>query len=549
MKKNFVCLLALSVLVMVMAFNPLSCKKADDFIDPEKEDPTYVLPEYQIPTDPSQWRGLNKLAFYVITEYGTPYDEVGLDIRESDFALMRQMGFNFLRVPMDYQWFYDYRTGTFKEEHNGVDYFARLDKMMQYGKKYSIHIELCLWTAPGWTRASDPSGWKLFTSPMNGLPHFIKVWEEFATRYKDLSNDYIDFNLVNEPELDDVLTSAGVINANCIKVLSDTINAIRKISPDRMIVVDANARHPLDLTKLTLTDFGELENPTDNILQSPHCYFPWSVTHEGMGGGTQFPKDFTNKKITWPITNYFNGQIYGPGRNSRFFGKNKVPAVFNHPTGFNAGTAVLKLSTVSGGCTLKLDCDGVEKASLVVGGGDSSTTKSFTANAIPAGTKKVEIYVSSGDWVMVDKFTISGNLIDCTNVDWGYPPIEMTVGVTAVTGKEIVKQMMFPEDKWEGVPAMVGEMSSLTKSGTGATWRAKLFADYVDAMYDLGIGWAFWEFKGGAMCIFNLESNVVHTQPIEITYGDGQKITYYYDKKWHDAIKHRLDLPGSPNWK
>jgi aryl-phospho-beta-D-glucosidase BglC (GH1 family) len=530
MKKNFVCLMALSLLVAVMAFNSLSCKR--DFTEVDE------LPDYQIPTDPSQWRGLQKLAFYTIHEIGSGYDEIGLEIRESDFALMRQMGFNYLRMPMDYRFFYNLETETFGD-YNNVDYIARLDKVMEYGKKYSVHIELCLWTAPGWSQGSGDK-LTLFGTPSTGLPHFIKVWEFFAERYKDLSNDYIDFNLVNEPELADVLNNQGVINPACIKVYEDTINAIRAITPDRMIVLDTNNRQPLDLTKLTLTDYGELAKPTDNILQSPHCYFPWSVTHEGMNNKSQFPVSFTNRQITWPITNYFNGFIYGPTRNNQMFGKNPVAAVFNHPTGFSQGTAELKFAAVSPPITLAIACDGVEKATLNISNTD---TRSFAANCIPAGTKKVEIYAPSGDWVQVDKYTISGVLIDCTNVDWGYPPIGMTVGTNTVTGKDIVKEMMFPADKWDGVPATIGEMSSLTKTAAGATWRARLFESYVDAFFDLDIGWVFWEFKGGAMCIFDLGKNVVHTTQIEIKYGDGQKQTYYYDKKWHDAVKHRLDLP------
>ncbi|MDR0494796.1 MAG: glycoside hydrolase family 5 protein [Treponema sp.] len=482
------------------------------------------------------WHGFNLMN---MLDWGTGTNnsnDNGLDVKESDFALIKQFGFNFIRLPVDYRYIYDVGTQAFD-----MDKIAWIDNAVKYGEKYGVHVNICLHSAPGYS----VKGFEPLTIFTTGKEHFIRIWEFLADRYKDKSNYIVSFNLLNEPTPDMTYDNSGVTMTSDFKNLfKDTINAIRAYTSDRLIVLDDDHRKPLNLSELGI--------PTDNILQSPHCYAPLSVTHEGMNGGTEFEPDSTNRKITWPITNYFNGLLYGNWKSVRMFGAaNTVRAVFNNPSGFSAGTAELViLAQQTATETLTLVCDGVDKGTYnsVKSSVSPTATVSFPTNAIPAGTKKVEIYISNGDWVKVDKYIISGVTVDCTNLDWGYPPSEMTVGVSTTTNAQSIKDWLFPSPAWDGVPVMIGEMGCMAEynNAAAAAYRARLMKDYVDAFVDMP--WAFWEFKGGAMSMFSIWQGVVCTDKIDVYYtpdgGSQQKETYYYDKLWYEAVKHRLNIGG-----
>jgi aryl-phospho-beta-D-glucosidase BglC (GH1 family) len=469
------------------------------------------------------WFGFNKLNLYNINE-GTHFDDCGSDIRESDFALIRQMGFNFVRFPIDYRFIYDLSTEKFNMER-----IAWIDHAIDYGKKYGVHIELNIHTAPGYT-VVNPSDTSIFTSNKR---HFIAIWKFLANRYKEIPNTALDFNLLNEPEPCMCFDNTWFeLNPDYASLLRDAINVIRAETPDRLIVLDTNQRRPLNLSLLGI--------PSDNILQSPHCYAPFSVTHEGMMGHSQFPPNFTNKQLTWPIKNYFNGFLYAGRHSGLLFGVKNTIAAFNNSAGFDAGTVSLTLVGQMQDNELVLLCDGKETARVTAPENTASgTTVAFPWNAVPAGTKKVEIYIASGDWINVDNYVISGLKVDCTNIDWAYPPSKMTVGVETLTNAQSIKNWLFPP-LWDKVPAMIGEMGCMAKNASQAAYRARMMKDYVDAFVDLS--WAFWEFKGGDMSMFSLSQSEICNTPVKVEYGTGQSQTYYYDKLWYDAIKHRLDF-------
>jgi hypothetical protein len=507
-----------------------------------KDDPgTVTLPDPTNNNIPA-WRGFNKLNLFLISS-GPGYDDCGTDIRESDFALMRQMGFNFVRFPIDYHFIYNPSTKKFDMEK-----IAWIDHAIEYGIKYNVHVNLNIHTAPGYSVAPLEDGMDVFTT---GKPHFIAIWQFFAKRYKNIPNTVLSFNLLNEPDANMVFDNTGLALAQpYISLMKDTINAIRKERPDRLIILDVNQRQPHNLSQLGIS--------IDNIYLSSRGYAPWSVTHEGMMGQTQIPANFTNAQLTWPIRNYYNGFIYAPWHSTHLFGVENTRAVFNHPSGFAAGTASMFLvDQYLLEDTLAIICDGVETARIVsvnpnLGGKKNRAeasvkredmvpwTVTFPDNSIPAGTKRVEIIDAVGDTVNVDKYEVSGVTIKCTNIDWLFAPSEMTVGVDALTDAKTLRNLILPSPVWDNLPVMIGEMGCMAQNAEQAAYRARLFKDYADAFADLP--WAFWEFKNGAMSLFNLTQTEVCDTPVEVEYGDGQTQTYYYDKLWYDAIKHRLNI-------
>ena len=71
---------------------------------------------------------------------------------ENEFKIISEWGFNFIRIPMDY------RHLILKDDWNNINENAvsRLDRALDYGIKYDIHISLNLHRAPGYTVANPP---------------------------------------------------------------------------------------------------------------------------------------------------------------------------------------------------------------------------------------------------------------------------------------------------------------------------------------------------------------------------------------------------------
>jgi hypothetical protein len=486
------------------------------------------------------WHGFN-LENLINYPANTPDSmDHGKDFAESDFALMKQMGFNFIRMPVHYRHIYTVSTGAFNEAK-----LAWIDNAVKYGEKYGVHVNICLHSAPGYS-VNGSDGMDILT---DGKPHFINIWNHLANRYKDKSNFIVSFNLVNEPGPGMTFDNATAnLSAAYKSLLYDTITAIRGYRADRLVVIDTDFRKPIILSQIGLPS-------TDNILQSPHCYAPHSVTHNGMNnvGGSGYntlfplPWNFTDPQITWPITNYFNGMLYSSWKSGEIFGETQVKAVFNNNSGFSAGTVKLRVVDQQNTTeTLTLVCDGVNKGTFNSLKSANLTEITFAAGLVPAGTKKVEIYISTGDWMKVDWYDISGTRVNCTNLDWAFPPSEMTVGTNTTTNAQTIKNWLFPSPKWDGVPVMIGEMGCLAEynNAPAAVYRARMMKDYVDAFADCP--WAFWEFKCGAMSMFSIWNSVVYTEKIDVKYTpDGepqQTATYYCDKLWYDAVKHRLTI-------
>ena len=60
----------------------------------------------------------------------------------------------------------------------------------------------------------------------------MRLWSEFARRYRGIPNSELSFNLVNEP--------TGFTEAQYIDVFGRTIDAIRKVDPGRFVMLDGN---------------------------------------------------------------------------------------------------------------------------------------------------------------------------------------------------------------------------------------------------------------------------------------------------------------------
>ena len=222
------------------------------------------------------WKGFNLQGMFIygggVNAEGNKIDYGGC-FREEHFRKMREWGFNFARLPLDYRYLMD-ESGAFKE-----DGFRKLDEAIEFGRKWNVHVQPCLHRAPGFCVIDNPAKRDLFKGNERKIELFLRLWREIARRYKGVPNERVSFNPVNEPGLDD--------EARVVDVYRRVIEAVHKVDSNRFIVLDGRGwgRLPLEpLEGLPLVGF------------SARGYDPVNVTHYLLGNGgscSAYP--------TWPI--------------------------------------------------------------------------------------------------------------------------------------------------------------------------------------------------------------------------------------------------------
>jgi hypothetical protein len=154
-----------------------------------------------------RWYGFNLLEYFSTDPDWMkyfPYKNDGMFL-EDDFRWIRDWGFNWVRLPMDYRFWTDSQDLLKIRE----DKVAPIDRAIRLGEKYGVHVNLCLHRTPGYsildTLDEAVTGIhvtkeksSLFADPTM-LDAFVHQWTYFADRYKGISSEKLSFNLVNEP--------------------------------------------------------------------------------------------------------------------------------------------------------------------------------------------------------------------------------------------------------------------------------------------------------------------------------------------------------------
>ena len=199
-----------------------------------------------------RWRGFNLLGAFVMSSPG--YFE------EEDFQLTAEMGFDFVRLPLNYTFWIDY-DDPFEINEEKLEV---VDKAVDWGRKYGIHVNISFHRAPGYSVAGDRVEPFDLWHDSDALEAFKLHWVTFARRYKDIGSDKVSFNLVNEP--------SKVGPGEHAKVMRETIKAIREVDKHRLVLLDG-----LQFGNVPLPDLGDLSK--DGVAQSCRAYIPAGITH------------------------------------------------------------------------------------------------------------------------------------------------------------------------------------------------------------------------------------------------------------------------------
>lgn len=209
-----------------------------------------------------RWRGFNLLDKFNVGN-SKPF-------AERDFADIAELGFNFVRLPMDYRCWTD-RTDLKKLDESVL---KQVDQAVEFGKKHGVHVQPNFHRAPGWTVASPKEPKSLWTDP-GMLDACASQWAAFASRYQGIPNSQVSFNLFNEPD-------DKVKPEDHRRVVERVAAAVRERDPKRLIVCDGRRwanEPPTELLGL-------------NVAAAMHDYQPMGLTH--------YKASWVNWNESWP---------------------------------------------------------------------------------------------------------------------------------------------------------------------------------------------------------------------------------------------------------
>lgn len=194
-----------------------------------------------------RWRGFNLLELFYRNQ---PF-------RESDFQWISAWGFDFVRLPMDYlQW-----TDRDNPEKLIEQVLANIDHAVELGGKYGVHVCMNLHNAPGFTVNHSVKHTLNLWKDAEAQRQFAFQWGMLAKRYRGIDSSKVSFNLVNEP--------GDVNSAVYLAAVRLAIDAIRTVSPDRLIITDG--------VKWGTTP---VEGAADlHLAQMTRGYQPFELTH------------------------------------------------------------------------------------------------------------------------------------------------------------------------------------------------------------------------------------------------------------------------------
>ncbi|MBR4720108.1 MAG: cellulase family glycosylhydrolase [Lachnospiraceae bacterium] len=204
------------------------------------------------------------------------YDETHFNsfITKADIADIASLGFDHVRVPVDYNVLED-------EEGNPKDKgFGYLRNCREWCSEYGLNMLIDLHECFGYSfdpLKKDMDRKKFFYD--EGLQaRFMKLWEEIATRFKDYP-DQIAFEPLNEVVLMEVSDAWNEIVTKYVKMM-------RRIVPDSYLVIGGVCYN-------SVTSVPLLEFPVDDrIVYNFHCYEPMIFTHQGAYWIEGMPSDF-----------------------------------------------------------------------------------------------------------------------------------------------------------------------------------------------------------------------------------------------------------------
>ncbi|MBO4706249.1 MAG: cellulase family glycosylhydrolase [Spirochaetaceae bacterium] len=184
---------------------------------------------------------------------------------EADFACLKSMGVDVIRLPIHFEWIMEPKnTGKVTDI-----VFEKLDQVCDWAEKYQIYLVID-------NHSFNEQEIQNTIPPETYKTHLKALWPQIAQRYKNRS-EYIIYEILNEPPEN--------LSKSWDKIQKETIELIRQYDTKHTIVVTcANWSNPDNLVKMK-------PYKDDNLIYTFHFYEPQLFVMQGEEGWASKIKD------------------------------------------------------------------------------------------------------------------------------------------------------------------------------------------------------------------------------------------------------------------
>ena len=186
-------------------------------------------------------------------------DRLNNFIKEEDIKKIAELGFDHVRVPVDYNILEDNKGGYIE---SGFEHIAFA---VNTARKYGLNLLLDLHRTAGFMfdAGVNESG---FFEEEALQERFYRLWEEFAKRFGS-DPEHVAFELLNE-------VTDKEYSPIWNRIAKECIGRIRAIAPDVVILVGSYYNNSVGAVK-------DLDAPYDDkVVYNFHCYDPLLFTHQ-----------------------------------------------------------------------------------------------------------------------------------------------------------------------------------------------------------------------------------------------------------------------------
>jgi len=183
--------------------------------------------------------------------------EWGVTIKQESFRIIREAGFNAVRLPVRFS----EHTGLEPDYSINESFFEIVDDVLNWGLQSGLTMILDFHHFT-----------ELMEDPISEKDKYLAIWDQISARYQDMPSNLF-FELLNEPHHN--------LNAELWNdLIEDSIELIRKKNPSRKILVGGVNFSSID-------SLYELHLPKDdNLVATFHFYEPFTFTHQGAAWET-----------------------------------------------------------------------------------------------------------------------------------------------------------------------------------------------------------------------------------------------------------------------
>ena len=188
-----------------------------------------------------------------------------LHIQEDDFERLKDLGFDFVRIPIDEVQFWDEQGQKLPEA------WDLLNNALDWARKYDLRaiVDLHIIRSHYFNAVNEgeQAANTLFTSE-KAQQDLINLWYQLSDFLKERSNDWVAYEFMNEPVADE--------HEQWNDLVAKVHKALREREPQRTLVIGSNRWQGHETMKFLKVPEGD-----KNIILSFHYYNPMILTHRG----------------------------------------------------------------------------------------------------------------------------------------------------------------------------------------------------------------------------------------------------------------------------